>query len=97
MTKDTTSRLEFNTSEKRGVHSSETSYFVCGTSVSLCLVVQRTSKHLGHNSSAHFSGQAILSVLSSLPKGQVELKVGQGKQKTLLPTGQQHLNLFLLP
>ena len=35
---------------KNSVHSSETSYFVCGTSVSLCLLVQRTSKHLGHNS-----------------------------------------------
>ena len=45
--------------EKHGVHSSKTSYFVCGTSVSLCLLIQRTSKHLGHNSSAHFSGQAI--------------------------------------
>ena len=39
--------------EKHGVHSSETNYFVYGTSVSLC------SKHLGHNSCAHFSGQLI--------------------------------------
>ena len=44
---------------KHGVHLSKTSYFVSGTSVSLCLLIQRTSKHLGHNSSAHFSGQAI--------------------------------------
>ena len=35
----------------------------------------------------------VLSVLSNLPKGQVELKVGQGKQKTHLPIGQVHLNL----
>ena len=49
--------------EKDGVHLPGTSYFVCGTSASSCLVVQRTSKHLGHNSSAHFSGQGILSVL----------------------------------
>ena len=61
--------------------------------MSSCLLVQRTSKHLGHNSSA----QAILSVLSSLSKGQVELQVGQRKEKTLLPTGQVHLNLLLLP
>ena len=46
-------------------------------------IVQRT----GCNSSAHFSRQAILWVLSSLLKEQVELKVGQGKQKTHLPTG----------
>ena len=59
--------------------------------MSSCLLIQRTSKHLGHNSSAHFSGQAILSVLSNLPKGQEELKVGQGKEKTLVPTGQMHL------
>ena len=45
--------------QKHGVLSSETSYFVCGTSVSSCLLVQRTSKHLGHNSSAHFPGLAI--------------------------------------
>ena len=64
--------------------------------MSLCSVIQRTSKHLEHNSSAHFSRQTILSVLSSLPKGQAELKVGQGKEKTLLPTGRVHLNLFLL-
>ena len=51
--------------------------------MSLCSVIQRTSKHLEHNSSAHFSRQTILSVLSSLPKGQAELKVGQGKEKTL--------------
>ena len=67
--------------------------------MSLCLLAQRISKHLGHNSSAHFSGQSInlmlvLSVLSNLPKGQVELKVRQGKQKTRLPTGQVHLNLL---
>ena len=49
--------------EKDGVHLPGTSYFVCGTSASSCLVVQRTSKRLGHNSSAHFSGQGILSVL----------------------------------
>ena len=30
----------------------------------------------------------VLSVLSNLPKGQVELRVGQVKQKTHLPTGQ---------
>ena len=45
--------------EKHGVHSSETNYFVCGTSVSLCSLIQRTSKHLEHNFSAHFCGQAI--------------------------------------
>ena len=45
--------------EKHGVHSSKTSYFVCGTSVSLCSLIQRTSKHLEHNFSAHFCGQAI--------------------------------------
>ena len=46
--------------ENHGVHSSKTGYFVCGTSVSLCLLVQRTNKHSRHNSStyAHFSGQA---------------------------------------
>ena len=83
--------------KKNGVHSSERSYLICGTSVSLCLVIQRTDEHLGHHSSAHFSGQAILSVLSSLPNWQVELKVGHEKEKTLLPTGQVHLNLYLLP
>ena len=36
--------------------------------MSLCSVIQRTSTHLEHNSSAHFSRQTILSVLSSLPK-----------------------------
>ena len=50
-----------------GVHSSKTSYFVCGTSVIL-----------GHNSYAHLFldtqyNTLILSVLSNLPKGQVEL------------------------
>ena len=30
----------------------------------------------------------VLSVLSNLPKGQVELRMGQGRQKTHLPTGQ---------
>ena len=30
----------------------------------------------------------VLSVLSNLPKGQLELRVGQAKQKTHLPTGQ---------
>ena len=44
---------------KNMVSTSKTSYFVCGTSVSLCLLIQRTSKHLGHNSSAHFSGQVM--------------------------------------
>ena len=39
----------------------------------------------------------VLSVLSNFPKGQVELKVGQGKQKTHFPTGQVDLNLFFLP
>ena len=39
----------------------------------------------------------VLSVLSNLPKGQAELKVGQGKQKTNFPTGQVDLNLFFLP
>ena len=39
----------------------------------------------------------VLSVLSNLPKGQVELKVGQGKQKTHLPTGQVDLDSFFLP
>ena len=100
-------------------HSSETSYFVCGTSMISCLVVQRrcfdlwtckcclfnctsfflcTSKHLGHNSSSHFLNKRystlVLSVLSNLPKGQVELKVGQGKQKIHLPTRQVHLFFF---
>ena len=59
--------------EKHGVHSSETSYFACGISV---------SKYWGHNSSAYFSGQVILSVLFNLLKGQVELKVRQRKEKT---------------
>ena len=59
--------------------------------------IHRTSKHLGHHSSAHFSGQEGISVLSNLPKGQVELKLGQGKQKTLLPTGQVHLKFFYCP
>ena len=45
--------------EEHSVHSSETSYFVCGTSVSSYLLIQRTSKHLGHYSCAHFSGQVI--------------------------------------
>ena len=45
--------------ENHSVHSSKTSYFVSGTSGSSCLLVHRMSKHLGHNSSAHFSGQAI--------------------------------------
>ena len=62
------------------------------TCPSSCLLIQRTSKHLGHHSSVHVSGEAILSVLSSSPNGQVELKVGQGKEETLLPTGQVHLN-----
>ena len=59
-------------------------------------------KYVGHNSFAHFSGQVIitllvLSVLSNLPKGQVELRVGQEKQKTHLPsTGQVDLNFFFL-
>ena len=39
----------------------------------------------------------VLSVLSNLPKGQVELKVGQGKQKTHLLTGQVDLDFFFLP
>ena len=38
----------------------------------------------------------VLSVLSNLPKGQVELKFGQGKQKTHLPTGQVHFKFFSL-
>ena len=37
----------------------------------------------------------VLSVLSNLPKRQVELKVEQGKHKTHLPTGQVDLNVFL--
>ena len=45
--------------KKHGIHLSETNYFVCGMCMSWCLLIQRTSKHLGHNSSAHFSGQAI--------------------------------------
>ena len=67
-------------------------------SYSSCLLVQRTSKHLGHNSSAHFSGQAILSVLSNLPKGQVELKVGQGKENSLAhwTSASQSFSLALL-
>ena len=40
--------------KKHGVHLSKKSYFVCGTSMSSCLLIQKTSKHLGHNSSAHF-------------------------------------------
>ena len=39
----------------------------------------------------------VLPILSNLRKGQVELKVGQGKQKTHLPTGQVHLNYFFFP
>ena len=38
-----------------------------------------------------------LSVLSNLPKGQVELKVGHGKEKTHLPTGQVDLNFSSCP
>ena len=38
-----------------------------------------------------------LSVLSNFPKEQLELRVGQGKQKTHLPTGQVHLNFLFLP
>ena len=69
--------------EKHGVHSSEASYFVCGTSVSSCLLIRRTSNHLGHNSSAHFSGQAInrASSFSSFQLTQrtsIQLKVGHG-------------------
>ena len=44
----------------------------------------RTSKQLGHNSSAHFSGQeSTFSSFQLAQLGQVELKVGQGKEKTL--------------
>ena len=82
-----------------GVHLSKTSYFVCGTSVSLCLLIQRTSKHLGHNSSAYFCGQAIKHACSfssfQLAQRTSRVKFGHGKQKTHLPTGQVHLNLSL--
>ena len=58
----------------------------------------RTSKQLGHNSSAHFSGQeSTFSSFQLAQLGQVELKVGQGKEKTLLPTGQVHLKFFYCP
>ena len=45
--------------KKHSIYPPETSYFVCGTSVSWYLLIQRTSKHLGHHFSAYFSGQAI--------------------------------------
>ena len=87
--------LQYSGCKKHGVHSSETSCFVFGTSMSLCLLVQRVTKHLGHNLS-HFSGKRyntlVLSVLSNLPKGQ-----RKRKQKTRLASRQVHPNLFLLP
>ena len=39
----------------------------------------------------------MLALLVLAQRTSIELKVGQGKQKTHLPTGQVHLNLFLLP
>ena len=39
----------------------------------------------------------VLSDLPNLPKGQVELRVGQEKQKKHLSTGQVHLNIFSWP
>ena len=73
-----------------GVHLSKTSYFVCGTSVSLCLLVQRIIPlHI------FLDKQYFQFYLAQ--KGQEELKVGQGKENTVLPTGQVHLNLLLLP
>ena len=77
--------------EKRGVHLSETGYFVCGTSV------QRTSKHLGYNSYTYkffwtsHKTHLILSVLFNLPKAQVRVR----EQKTHLTTGQVNLSFFL--
>ena len=53
--------------------------------------VQCLLKHLGHNSSAHFFGQTIKHACSfssfQLAQRTVELRVGQGKQKTHLPAG----------
>ena len=46
-------------------------------------------------SSAHFSGQAILSVLSC-PKRTRRVKSWTRKENTILPTGQVYLNLLLL-
>ena len=70
--------------EEHSVHSSETSYFVCGTSVSSYLLVQRTSKHLGHNSSAHFSGQVIKHAcsFSSFQLAQRTSRVKSGTRET---------------
>ena len=85
---------------KNMVPTSKTSYFVCGTSVSSCLLIQRTSKHLGHNHIPlhifldKWCNTLVLSVLSNLPKGQ---RVGQGKQKTHLTTKQVDLNFFFMP
>ena len=73
-----------------GVHLSKTSYFVCGTSVSLCLLVQRISPLHIFLDKQYFQ-------FCLAQKGQEELKVGQGKENTVLPTGQVHLNLLLLP
>ena len=70
--------------------------------MSSCLLIQRTSKHLGHIPlhiflDKRYNTLAQLLVLYNLPKGQVELRVGQGKKKTHLPIGQVHLNLFSCP
>ena len=83
--------------EKHGVHSSETNYFVCGTSVNLCLLV-----HSRHKSSAHFSGQVIKYAcpLSSFRLAQRTGRVEswmRKTEKTHLPTGRVHLNLFSCP
>ena len=53
-------------------------------SVSSCLLIQRTSKHLGHNSSAHFSVQAIKRVcaFSSFQLAQRTSRVKSGTRKT---------------
>ena len=65
--------------QNHGVHSSELHVqckFVCGTSVRLCVYLSKGQVNIyGHNSSAHFSGQAIGSVLCSFPKGQVHLNL----------------------
>ena len=85
--------------DKHGFQLSKTSYFVCGTSVSSW---SKGQVNIWDVIPLHIFldkryNTLVLSVISNLPKGQVELRVGQGKEKTHLSTGQVHLNLFLLP